>query len=242
MSDTTQTSGNFGAGEDEYTPTGTDQVAEHLAALDDDEAELRAASLRAGLDDYELDEDDAALLSGQFDDEDFDGPVKLDPVLAIIGRPNVGKSTLVNRILGRREAVVEDTPGVTRDRVMYSANWNGRNFTVVDTGGWEHDARGIHARVAEQAEMAVELADAVLFVVDSAVGATATDEGVMKMLRKSKKPVIMVANKVDDFARKPIRQPSGAWASANRTPSRPCTAAAWPTSWTTSWTPSRSTP
>ena len=112
----------------------------------------------------------------------------------------MGKSTLVNRILGRREAVVEDTPGVTRDRVMYSANWNGRNFTVVDTGGWEHDARGIHARVAEQAEMAVELADAVLFVVDSAVGATATDEGVMKMLRKSKKPVIMVANKVDDFA------------------------------------------
>ena len=176
MSDTTQTSGNFGAGEDEYTPTGTDQVAEHLAALDDDEAELRAASLRAGLDDYELDEEDAALLSGHYDDEDFDGPVKLDPVLAIIGRPNVGKSTLVNRILGRREAVVEDIPGVTRDRVMYAANWNGRNFTVVDTGGWEHDARGIHARVAEQAEMAVEMADAVLFVVDSAVGATATDE------------------------------------------------------------------
>ncbi len=200
MSDTTQTSGHSGAGEDEYTPTGTDQVAEHLAALDDDEAELRAASLRAGLDDYELDEEDAALLSGRYDDEDFDGPVKLDPVLAIIGRPNVGKSTLVNRILGRREAVVEDTPGVTRDRVMYSAHWNGRNFTVVDTGGWEHDARGIHARVAEQAEMAVELADAVLFVVDSAVGATATDEGVVKMLRKSKKPVIMVANKVDDFA------------------------------------------
>src|SRR5918994_3831537 len=200
MSDTTQTPGHTGPGDDEYTPTGTDQVAERLAAIDDDEAELRAASLRAGLEDYELDEDDAALLSGEYDDEDYDGPVKLDPVLAIIGRPNVGKSTLVNRILGRREAVVEDTPGVTRDRVMYSATWNGRKFTLVDTGGWEHDARGIHARVAEQAEMAVELADAVLFVVDSAVGATATDEGVMKMLRRSKKPVIMVANKVDDFA------------------------------------------
>jgi GTPase len=153
MSDTTQTSGHSGAGEDEYTPTGTDQVAERLAAIDDDEAELRAASLRAGLEDYDLDEEDAALLSGEYGDEDFDGPVKLDPVLAIIGRPNVGKSTLVNRILGRREAVVEDTPGVTRDRVMYSASWNGRNFTLVDTGGWEHDARGIHARVAEQAEM-----------------------------------------------------------------------------------------
>jgi GTP-binding protein len=200
MSDTTQTSGHSGAGEDEYTPTGTDQVAEHLAAMDDDEAELRAASLRAGLDDYELDEEDAALLSGLHDEDELEGPLKLDPVLAIIGRPNVGKSTLVNRILGRREAVVEDTPGVTRDRVMYSANWNGRNFTLVDTGGWEHDARGIHARVAEQAEMAVELADAVLFVVDSAVGATATDEAVMKMLRRSKKPVILVANKVDDFA------------------------------------------
>src|SRR3712207_1776027 len=106
--------------------------------------------------------------------------VALDqPVLAVVGRPNVGKSTLVNRILGRREAVVEDVPGVTRDRVAYEAEWSGRRFTVVDTGGWERDARGIHLRVAEQAEVAIELADAVLFVVDARVGATDTDEAVV---------------------------------------------------------------
>ena len=83
------------------------------------------------------------------------------PVLAVVGRPNVGKSTLVNRILGRREAVVEDVPGVTRDRVLYDAVWNGRRFTVVDTGGWEQDAKGLAAQVAAQAEIAIEAADAV---------------------------------------------------------------------------------
>src|ERR1700755_2785371 len=91
------------------------------------------------------------------------------PVLAVVGRPNVGKSTLVNRILGRREAVVEDVPGVTRDRVAYEANWAGRRFTLVDTDGWENKAEGIQIRVAEQAEIAIELADAVLFVVDATV-------------------------------------------------------------------------
>ena len=98
-------------------------------------------------------------------DEDT-GPV---PILAVVGRPNVGKSTLVNRIIGRREAVVEDVPGVTRDRVSYDANWNGRAFTVVDTGGWDPDARGLAERIAAQAEVAVTLADAVLFVVDATV-------------------------------------------------------------------------
>ncbi len=123
------------------------------------------------------------------------GPV---PVLAVVGRPNVGKSTLVNRIIGRREAVVEDVPGVTRDRVSYDANWAGRAFTVVDTGGWDPDARGMAASIRDQAEVAVTLADAVLFVVDATVGITDDDEAVVKILRKSGKPVVLAANKVDD--------------------------------------------
>jgi GTP-binding protein len=123
------------------------------------------------------------------------GPV---PVLAVVGRPNVGKSTLVNRILGRREAVVEDVPGVTRDRVSYDALWNGRAFTVVDTGGWDPDARGLSERIAAQAELAVSLADAVLFVVDATVGITDADEAVVKVLRRSGRPVVLAANKVDD--------------------------------------------
>ena len=123
------------------------------------------------------------------------GPV---PILAVVGRPNVGKSTLVNRIIGRREAVVEDVPGVTRDRVSYDASWAGRAFTVVDTGGWDPDARGLAERIAAQAEVAVTLADAVLFVVDATVGITDSDEAVVKILRASGKPVVLAANKVDD--------------------------------------------
>src|SRR3954462_4967041 len=88
------------------------------------------------------------------------------PVVAVVGRPNVGKSTLVNRLIGRREAVVQDVPGVTRDRVAYDAQWNGRRFTLVDTGGWEPDARGLRAAIANQAELAMETADAILLVVD----------------------------------------------------------------------------
>lgn len=120
------------------------------------------------------------------------------PVLAVVGRPNVGKSTLVNRIIGRREAVVEDRPGVTRDRVSYDAQWSGRAFTVVDTGGWDPDARGMAERIKAQAEIAVSLADAVLFVVDATVGITDADEAVVKVLRRSGKPVVLAANKVDD--------------------------------------------
>jgi GTP-binding protein len=120
------------------------------------------------------------------------------PVLAVVGRPNVGKSTLVNRIIGRREAVVEDVPGVTRDRVTYDATWRGRRFTVVDTGGWDPDAEGLQLHVSAQAEVAVAAADAVLFVVDSTVGATDADEAVVRVLRKARKPVVLAANKVDD--------------------------------------------
>ncbi|MDQ1684161.1 MAG: GTPase [Frankiaceae bacterium] len=120
------------------------------------------------------------------------------PVLAVVGRPNVGKSTLVNRVLGRREAVVEDVPGVTRDRVAYDATWNGRRFTVVDTGGWQRDARGMAGRIAEQAEVAVAAADAVLLVVDATVGITDVDEAIARVLQRSGKPVVLAANKVDD--------------------------------------------
>ena len=120
------------------------------------------------------------------------------PVVAVVGRPNVGKSTLVNRMLGRREAVVQDVPGVTRDRVSYDATWNGRQFVLVDTGGWAPDARGMAARVTEQAELAVSTADAVVFVVDATVGPQDIDEAVVKVLRRSGRPVVLAANKVDD--------------------------------------------
>jgi GTP-binding protein len=169
-------------------------------------------------------------------------PDEAVPVVAVVGRPNVGKSTLVNRILGSRQAVVEDTPGVTRDRVAYDAIWNGRAFTLVDTGGWEPSAEGtargrgpqnggpqneprgrgpqneprgrgpqneprgrgpqneqsLAAQVAAQARVAVDAADAVLFVVDATVGVTDTDAAVAGVLRRSGKPVVVAANKVDD--------------------------------------------
>lgn len=120
------------------------------------------------------------------------------PVVAVVGRPNVGKSLLVNRILGRREAVVQDQPGVTRDRVSYDADWGGREFVVVDTGGWAPDAVGMAAQIAAQAELAIEAADAVIFVVDATVGTQDVDEAVVEVLRRSRKPVILAANKVDD--------------------------------------------
>jgi len=187
---------------DDYDDDISDLV-DRMSELTDSEASQRADALRKGLAEYDLDDDDISLLESHLGDTDEVIELPALPVLAIVGRPNVGKSALVNRILGRREAVVEDVPGVTRDRVTYKAEWNDRKFTLVDTGGWEPDARGIDKSVAAQAEIAVELADAVLFVVDAMVGATATDERVVKMLRSSKKPVILVGNKVDDARQEP---------------------------------------
>ncbi|MBK0329973.1 bifunctional cytidylate kinase/GTPase Der [Brachybacterium sp. MASK1Z-5] len=170
-----------------------------VASLGDEPTDEEIAEAwRAGLEDYDLDDEDLALLSEGIEEAPVGRAAKNLPVLAVVGRPNVGKSTLVNRILGRREAVVEDVPGVTRDRVFYAAEWAGTDFWLVDTGGWEDKVQGIAYRVAEQAEVAIELADAVLFVVDATVGITTTDEQLLKVLRRSDRPVILAANKVDD--------------------------------------------
>ena len=154
--------------------------------------------------------DRAAMAELGLDPEEFVGEVEIGPdgepvaeagptpVLAVVGRPNVGKSTLVNRFLGRREAVVQDIPGVTRDRVSYDALWNGRRFTVVDTGGWDPDATGLQKEVTAQAELAMRTADAILLVVDTRVGATAVEEAAADVLRRSDRPVLVAATKVDD--------------------------------------------
>jgi GTP-binding protein len=142
------------------------------------------------------DESDWKLSDDGFDDDDE--ALAPPPVVAVVGRPNVGKSTLVNRILGRREAVVQDLPGVTRDRVSYDASWIGRRFVVQDTGGWEPDAKGLQQLVAEQASVAMQTADAVILVVDATVGATTGDEAAARILRRSGKPVFLAANKVDN--------------------------------------------
>ncbi len=120
------------------------------------------------------------------------------PTIAVIGRPNVGKSTLVNRMIGRREAIVEDTPGVTRDRVKYEAEWNGRRFFLIDTGGWEVKPEGISEKITAGAEAAIREADLVMFVVDAQVGALDEDQSVVDLLRKSGKKVILVGNKIDN--------------------------------------------
>ena len=148
------------------------------------------------------DESDWELGESDFADEleEFSAP---PPVIAVVGRPNVGKSTLVNRILGRREAVVQDLPGVTRDRISYDALWSGRRIVVQDTGGWEPDAEGLQGLVAEQASVAMRTADAVILVVDAVVGATSGDEAAARILQRAGKPVFLAANKIDGERQEP---------------------------------------
>ncbi|MGH2826623.1 MAG: ribosome biogenesis GTPase Der [Actinomycetota bacterium] len=126
------------------------------------------------------------------------------PVVAIVGRPNVGKSSLVNRILGWREAIVQEMPGVTRDRKHFVAEWNGREFEIVDTGGLEPGVHGLDALVAEQAQVAIEAADAIVLVVDAQAGPNSDDLSVADLLRRSGKPVVVAANKLDDPADEPL--------------------------------------
>ncbi|MGZ6912357.1 MAG: ribosome biogenesis GTPase Der [Acidimicrobiia bacterium] len=123
------------------------------------------------------------------------------PVVAVVGRPNVGKSTLVNRFVGRREAIVQEKPGVTRDRKELVAEWNGRSFLVVDTGGWIATDEPLAKQVSLQAERAIREADVVLLVVDVTVGATEEDVQVARILQRSETPVLLVANKADDDRR-----------------------------------------
>lgn len=181
------------AADEKFSPADDDGTFTPNDAPEGEFDENVANAYRSVLGDLDLSEDDLEVLDG--DQEIYSGVL---PVVAFVGRPNVGKSTLVNRILGRREAVVEDTPGVTRDRISYQASWDGRAFTLMDTGGWESDVSGMYADVAKQSEIAIDLADVVVLVVDAVVGATGPDEQMVRLLRRAGKPVILAANKVDD--------------------------------------------
>lgn len=124
------------------------------------------------------------------------------PMVAIVGRPNVGKSTFFNYIIGKRISIVEDTPGVTRDRVYGESNWRGRNFTLIDTGGIEFDQEDdISVQMKEQANIAISMADVIVFVTDIKQGVTSQDQDIALMLRKSKKPIVLVCNKADNYGR-----------------------------------------
>ena len=120
--------------------------------------------------------------------------------VAIIGKPNVGKSTFFNYLVGQRLSIVEDTPGVTRDRVYGETNWRGKDFTIIDTGGIEEKANDvISIQMRLQAELAIDVADVIVFITDVTTGITPDDREIALMLKKSKKPIVLVCNKVDDF-------------------------------------------
>lgn len=160
---------------------------------DFDETEFSVADAERGEDEPDWDELEEEFLSSL-------GGTQVEEALctvAIVGRPNVGKSSLTNRFLGRREAVVEDVPGVTRDRNSYLAEWANQRFWVQDTGGWDSNVKGLNAHIARQAEVAMDTADVIIFVVDTRVGATETDIMMARKLQRSKVPVLLVANKFD---------------------------------------------
>ncbi len=164
----------------------------------EDEDSFATFDIDAGQDDLAAAQAAAlAEFGGEAVVEDIEEQEELLPVVAIVGRPNVGKSTLVNRIIGRREAVVEDIPGVTRDRVRYEAEWSGEKFWVIDTGGWDLHSKGLASQVSEQARRAAVDADVVVLVVDASIGITDGDAEAVKMLRRSGTPLLLVANKVD---------------------------------------------
>jgi GTPase len=202
-----------------------DTLVAELAALDAADAGREVAPLvraedavEIGTDGLTVDEvvdlvvDRVADLRAGVDPEAADVPAPADPLtanralprVAVVGRPNVGKSTLVNRIIGRRVTIVEEKPGITRDRTEHQAEWLGRRFVVVDTGGWEHAAEGMNARIVEQAEAALRSADLVLFVVDATVGALEDDERYAKLIRRSGVRSVLVANKVDSDTHEPL--------------------------------------
>jgi GTP-binding protein len=184
------------AGEEELS---TYEVATSLTNRDEIDSTRKISPLRMADDALEIDSTNLDL--AEVVDVIWDWAKSRNllglPKVAIIGRPNVGKSTLVNRIIGRREAIVEDVPGVTRDRVKYEAEWNGRDFLLIDTGGWEVKPEGISMKITAGSEIAINEADLVLFVVDAQVGALDEDESLLTLLRRSGKKVILVANKVD---------------------------------------------
>ena len=178
---------------------GTEAVAQSLAARDQIDSTRTVSPLAMATDAVHIDSTELNL------EETVDRIWELLsqrsllglPIVAILGRPNVGKSTLINRFIGRREAIVEDTPGVTRDRVQYECEWAGRRFIIMDTGGWESKPDGISVQVSASAELAMDEADVLCFVVDAQVGALDEDDILVQELRKAKKPTILVANKVD---------------------------------------------
>ncbi|WP_196775486.1 bifunctional cytidylate kinase/GTPase Der [Corynebacterium xerosis] len=179
-------------GAHEDSDAGIDRaIADHETVIADAIARAEAGELGEDDKDWQdLEEAFSVLGSAAEEDEAL-------PTVAIVGRPNVGKSTMVNRFIGRREAVVEDFPGVTRDRISYLGDWGGRRFWVQDTGGWDPDAKGLNASIARQAEAAMETADVIIMVVDTNVGVTATDEMMARRLQRAEQPVVLTANKFE---------------------------------------------